>query len=129
MNNKDKGNLGEDSAAQYLINQGYKIIARNYSVTLAANLFKNGRVHKGEIDIIATKDNTINFIEVKTRNVFDGTNFGRPAKAVDDRKKSFISFASKEFLRKFSEYKDFCQQIEIIEVFLDGDRVINIKKA
>lgn len=46
---------GEDLAVNYLRKHGYTIIERNF------------RKGYGEIDIIATKNNTLVFIEVKTR--------------------------------------------------------------
>ena len=46
---------GEEKAVEYLLNIGYNIVERNY------------RLREGEIDIIAEKDNTFFFIEVKTR--------------------------------------------------------------
>lgn len=53
---------GEDLAAQYLTKKGYKIIERNF------------RKGYGEIDIICVKDNTLVFVEVKTRtsNLYGG---------------------------------------------------------
>ena len=48
------GQLGEDSACEYLIKMGYKVIERNYLKKW------------GEIDIVAKKDNRIHFIEVKS---------------------------------------------------------------
>lgn len=53
------GKIGEDIAVIYLKNKGYSIIERNY-------LCKTG-----EIDIIALKTNTLNFIEVKTKKIED----------------------------------------------------------
>lgn len=47
--------LGENIAAKYLKDKGYKIIDRNF------------RKGYGEVDIIAVKDNVLVFIEVKTR--------------------------------------------------------------
>ena len=47
--------LGEEIAANYLKNKGYKIIERNF------------RKGYGEIDIICVRDNVLVFVEVKTR--------------------------------------------------------------
>ena len=49
------GKLAEDLASEFLKKQGYKIIERNF-------YFKKF----GEIDIIALKENFLNFIEVKS---------------------------------------------------------------
>ena len=49
------GKFGEDLALIYLKRQGYKIIERNF------------RIRGGEIDIIAQDNNTLVYIEVKTR--------------------------------------------------------------
>lgn len=51
----DIGNSGEDFAAQYLIDNGYKILERNY------------RLGRCEADIIVEKDDFLILIEVKTR--------------------------------------------------------------
>ena len=48
MNNKDKGNLGERLASQYLQSLGYEIIERNWRYS-----------RYGEIDIIAVEKNTL----------------------------------------------------------------------
>ncbi len=53
--NRRKGNMGEDFAADYLEKQGYKIIERNFNTKL------------GEIDIIAQDGRYLAFIEVKSR--------------------------------------------------------------
>ena len=49
------GIKGEDLAAEHLKKSGYKI------------LFRNWKWGKNEIDIIAEKDDTVVFVEVKTR--------------------------------------------------------------
>jgi putative endonuclease len=54
FNNRLKGDMGEEVACKYLINKGFRIIGRNY------------RKVWGEIDIIATKDKILHFIEVKS---------------------------------------------------------------
>ena len=59
MNTKSKGNLAEDKACDFLENNGFKIIKRNF-------YFKGG-----EIDIIAFKNNILHFIEVKSGTSFE----------------------------------------------------------
>lgn len=53
--NIPKGKFGEDQAVDYLIDNNYTILERNY------------RIKIGEIDIIACKDEAIFAIEVKYR--------------------------------------------------------------
>ena len=48
------GNKGEDIACDFLINNGFRIIGRNVSNKL------------GEIDIVAKRNKTLHFIEVKS---------------------------------------------------------------
>jgi len=55
MNQRHFGNQAETFVAQQLQKQGFQIIARNY------------QKQYGEIDIIAQKDDTIAFVEVKVR--------------------------------------------------------------
>jgi putative endonuclease len=57
------GKKGEDLAAAFLKDEGYKIVARNF------------RHQKAEVDIIARKESTLAIIEVKTRSTKD---FGNP---------------------------------------------------
>ena len=49
------GNAGENATVDWLKNEGFSIVARNY------------QWRGGEIDIIASKDNIVVFVEVKTR--------------------------------------------------------------
>ncbi len=65
------GYLGETKACKYLKKHGYKILIRNYVTPF------------GEADIVASKDEEIVFIEVKTRT---NEKFGRPCEAVDNKK-------------------------------------------
>ncbi len=70
----DLGQNGEELAADYLMKQGYRILHRNWNL------------HKGcELDIVATKDNQLHFIEVKTRSRVSDV-YGRPEQAINDAK-------------------------------------------
>ena len=59
MNTKSKGNTAEEKACGFLEKNGFKILKRNF-------YFKGG-----EIDIIAYKNNTLHFIEVKSGISFE----------------------------------------------------------
>ena len=52
---QELGRTGEATAAEFLVAKGYQIRERNF------------RCREGEIDLIATKDDFLVFIEVKTR--------------------------------------------------------------
>jgi putative endonuclease len=97
---KNIGIIGESLAEAILINRGYYIIRKNYTCPY------------GEIDIIASKDKNLSFVEVKTRS----TNmYGSPSEAVDRRKQRLIKNAAKYFLssnKKYYENIDF----QVIEV-------------
>jgi len=67
----DLGLLGEDVAIDYLIKHGYQILERNY------------RYQKGEVDILAKKDDALVAVEVKTRT---GNYFGDPHEFVKPKK-------------------------------------------
>jgi putative endonuclease len=53
MNRREKGRLGERKAEEYLVTNGYEVLARNY------------RTRRGEVDLIARKGTRIAFVEVK----------------------------------------------------------------
>jgi len=84
MNSKKRfGCLGENFAKGYVKRKGYKI------------LFSPFRCRIGEIDLIAKDDDTLVFIEVKTRkNLY----FGTPLEAVTPRKQRQIVRVAKYFL-------------------------------
>lgn len=56
MKHNDDGNFAEEEVARYLAARGYEIIERNW------------KVKRCEIDIVAKKDSTIHFVEVKYRS-------------------------------------------------------------
>lgn len=70
-NNLPLGKWGETIAIKYLEKNGFRIIERNF------------RKRYGEIDIICEENNTLVFVEVKTRK---NTQFGFPKEAITYRK-------------------------------------------
>ena len=101
MNTRKFGIIGEKIAQGYLINKGYEILESNYYT------------RRGEIDIIAKINNTISFVEVKTRNNLD---YGSPAMAVNGVKKKNIKIAAKVYscLKDLYSYDIRFDVIEII---------------
>lgn len=72
MARKDElGRQGEDLAARFLEDAGYRIVARNW------------RCRQGEIDIIARNADTLIFVEVKSRSTLA---FGHPFEAITTAK-------------------------------------------
>ena len=58
VNTREKGNIGEDKAVEFLIKNNYQIVTRNFYSRF------------GEIDIIAKKGDILHFIEVKSGDNF-----------------------------------------------------------
>ena len=99
--NKKKGNYGEDIAVKELIKKGYTVLERNY------------RLRDGEIDIIAQKDETIVFAEVKLRTSADN---GMPCEAVDNRKQIKIINTAKSYIQTLE--KDYSFRFDVIEILI-----------
>jgi len=81
----EMGRWGEDQAKRFLKKTGYKVLAQ--------------RIHVGrhdELDLIVRRDDTLVFVEVKTRR---NENYGRPAAAVDRHKRLKLSRAAIRFLK------------------------------
>ena len=101
------GVAGERVAADYLINNGYTIICRNY------------KPYNQEIDIIAQKDQYIVFVEVKTRRDVKSA-YGRPASAVNAKKRANLARAAQCFIKNFPSDKFY--RFDIIEVLVCSDK-------
>ncbi len=103
---KNLGRAGENFAANYLENLGYKILARNYNVR-----------YVGELDIVAQIDDTIVFVEVKTRS---NDHFGTPAEAVTKTKQKKIYNTAEVFQQRKEIFDQPCR-FDVIEVFSNAD--------
>lgn len=73
--NQRFGGWGEQTAAQYLEQRGYRIVARNY------------RTPYGELDLVVEKEGQLVFVEVKTRS---SQEFGMPEDAITEKKRAHI---------------------------------------
>lgn len=77
--------MGEALAARYLQENGWVILGRNE------------RVGPREIDLVATRDRVLAFVEVKTRR---GVGFGDPVDAICRRKMRGVAGAAATWLRE-----------------------------
>ena len=82
--NKQKGDVGEEIAADFLERLGYTIVDRNYEV---------GRV--GEIDIVARDGEVLVICEVKSRS---NDRHGDPEYAVTPWKQKQLRYLAKAYL-------------------------------
>lgn len=101
----DLGHKGEDMAAEYLQQNGYCILDRNWT--------NRGRK---ELDIVATKDDVVVFVEVKTRKVGSVTT---PISAVNNAKQHRIVLAADSYLK--AHHIDFRCRFDIIGIIYDDE--------
>ncbi len=99
----DKGSRGEQAAAQFLSREGYRVVARNF------------RSRRGEVDIVASKDDTVVFIEVKTWDVLPVDSLEHSLNAA---KRGRILHTARLFLAEHPEYRD--SRVRFDLVFIHG---------
>ena len=79
------GELGERIAERWLTSQGYTVLARRW------------RSGHRDLDLIATREHVIAFVEVKTRAA---TAFGDPVEAVHASKRRSMIRSAREWMAK-----------------------------
>ncbi len=117
------GDIGEQTAADFLRSRGYEIIERNHYTSHA------------ELDIIALSPerDVLVFVEVKTRTLEVAEKFGRPASSVGPKKQKNLIFAAEGYMKLHPELLlGRSARIDVIEVFLEDGappRVHQIRSA
>ncbi len=82
MTRKSTGILGEEIANHLLNERGYCIIERNY------------RTREGEIDLVATKDDSLVFVEVRTKR---SRLFGTPEESITVKKMEHLRAVANKY--------------------------------
>ena len=108
QNNREKGNIGEQLAVGYLKSKNYQILARNFRCT------------QGEIDIVASRNNVVVFIEVKYRR---SLNCGYPAESVTAIKQRKIRKTAEYYIYK-NNLADTDFRFDVIQIIDDGTNPI-----
>jgi putative endonuclease len=100
------GERGEMAGWKYLLDQGYKILEKNFRCPL------------GEIDVIAEKDKRILFVEIKTRS---DSRFGTPQEAVTAAKQARLVRLAEWYLQDRKK-QNASVSFEVLAVSWDGAR-------
>ena len=82
---KQTGRQGEEIAAKYLTDKGYKILQRNWYCST------------GELDIVAENDDTLIFVEVRTRR---GDRFGTAEESITPVKQARLVELAQTYLQE-----------------------------
>ncbi|MBR1535814.1 MAG: YraN family protein [Treponema sp.] len=99
------GIAGEDRACDFLTENGFSIIERNF------------RTRGGEIDIIAEKDNVLVFVEVKA---LPNGNAETLSHELDLRKQRKIIKTAYIFLSKYRKYNNSKIRFDVIVIDMPG---------
>ena len=114
------GARGERAALEYLKEvEGFEIVATNYRLPLGRNL-RNQKI-TGEIDIIAYDEETLVFVEVKTRTTDE---FAAPERAVDLKKQRQIARAAKRY-KQFMNLTQEPHRYDVVTVIpqMEGNKI------
>ncbi|MCX7913213.1 MAG: YraN family protein [Thermodesulfovibrionales bacterium] len=111
---KALGIKGEDIAIAYLKRKGYCILNRNYKTPY------------GEVDIITKDNDTIVFVEVKSRSTLS---YGEPFESVDYRKQERLRKSALFYLKSLKQER--AVRFDVISILLkNGEHEIrHIKEA
>jgi len=105
----ETGVKGERMAEKFLQEKGYITLHRNWNAA------------KKEIDLVMQKNDTVVFVEVKTRT---RTDFGFPEEAVSRRKQHFLFAAAAAYLEAHPQYRKI--QFDVVSVLLEHDELNEI---
>ena len=111
MTTREMGLFGEAETAKYLRKKGYTLLAHGY------------RCRVGEIDLIAKKNSTLCFVEVKLRSS-DG--HGLPREFVDGRKQEKIRKTAALYLAQ--KQLDVPVRFDVAEVYIERKDVPLLKE-
>ena len=109
------GRRGEALAIEHLEQNGYRIVASNFSLPIGRNL--RDVVVNAEIDVVAYDGATLCFVEVKTRASDD---FAAPQANVDLRKRRQIARAALAY-RRMLGLADAAYRYDVVTVVAKPD--------
>lgn len=106
------GLYGEELAARFLVENGYRLVLANFKVPIGRNI--RGAAVTGEIDLVAFDEDVLCFIEVKTRS---SDEFAAPLAAVDLRKQRQITRTARVY-RKIFRLQNIKFRFDVVSIVL-----------
>ena len=110
------GERGEQLAAEFLWQKGYRLVCANFKVPVGRN--RRGAMVTGEIDLIGYDNEALCFIEVKTRR---SDEFASPLAAVDLRKQRQITRAARMY-RKIFHLHEPTFRYDVVSIVLNDEQ-------
>ena len=114
MSSKQVGIAGEKIAENFLKNKGYKILDRNYIPKFISG------PQRGEIDIVAKKDDVIVFMEVKAVASAEGDRAYPEDKVNFSKQRKIIKAAESWILEKKISFEQ-KWQIDVISIIINPE--------
>ena len=107
---QERGALGEQAAVDYLRQNGFMIVERNY------------RVGRSEVDIIASRYDELHFVEVKTRKFGTMT---APEEAINEQKLRAMRRAASAYMAQHHSMLE--PKFSLIAIDIIGERVESLR--
>jgi putative endonuclease len=110
----EKGRRGEAAAAAALEHNGYRILEKNF------------KCRHGEVDIIAVRDDSVAFVEVKSWEHMPFTELDR---VFDGRRRARLRRASQAYLQRYPVLSTFRRRYDVVFITDGGRSVRHISVA
>jgi putative endonuclease len=104
MKRRETGILGENLACEFLANNGYRIIEKNF------------RCPGGEVDIVAQQEETLVFVEVRTRR---SRRFGGPEESITPVKMEKLRTVAAYYWQSHRDLPD-SWRIDVVAIQMDS---------
>ena len=110
LSSQEVGRLGEKIAKHWLLASGTRVLFQNFKSP-----------YRGEVDLIVQENDTLVFIEVKTRTRSD---FGRAFDSVDKKKQALIQRGANHWLSLLGKKREkTLWRYDVIEILLqEGEK-------
>jgi putative endonuclease len=107
------GRRGEEAAFFYLRRHGYTVVARDWRSAKA----------RGDLDLVAWENNTLCFIEVKTRT---SRNIATAESAIDENKTRLLRRMARQYLQTLPVEPDHVR-FDVMSIYYDAQEHVEME--